>query len=312
MKADLPQNVCAVGLDVGGTKIAGGLVDASGEIVAKRKIPTKPELGGESVLERASRMAEEVAAEASFSRRNLLGVGVGLPELVDPSQSITSSHTIAWLGLPVRDSFSHLGSFRMDSDVRTAALAEAAFGAGRGFETFVYVTVGTGISSCLVQYGRPHSGARGNALILAREGSVESSKGGICPGLLEDVAAGPALVERYNRHSHTRTSLGEDVVSAAESGDVRAREIVISAGASLGQSVGWLVNVLDPESVVIGGGLGLAGGLYWSSLVNSARGNIWADESRNLPIIPAALGNDAGIIGAAEIVIREHPQMTGR
>jgi glucokinase len=80
--------------------------------------------------------------------------------------------------------------------------------------------------------------------------------------------------------------------------------VVGSAGAALGVSIGWLVNVLDPEAVIVGGGLGSAGGLYWDSMVASTRAHIWADTSRDLPIVPAALGPDAGMIGAAAAIAR--------
>ena len=97
----------------------------------------------------------------------LLGIGVGVPELVDPVGNISSAHTLAWQGDGVRAAFSSLAPAVVESDVRAGALAEAMFGAGRGYRLFVYVTVGTGISSTLVQDGRPFAGARGNALILA-------------------------------------------------------------------------------------------------------------------------------------------------
>jgi glucokinase len=89
------------------------------------------------------------------------------------------------------------------------------------------------------------------------------------------------------------------VVAAVEAGEPTAIEVVQSGGAALGVGVGWLVNVLDPEAIVVGGGLGVSGGLYWSSFVASTRTHIWSDESRKLPILPAQLGADAGLIGAA-------------
>jgi glucokinase len=89
------------------------------------------------------------------------------------------------------------------------------------------------------------------------------------------------------------------VLAAGEAGDEVAAEIVRSAAEALGSSVGFLVNVLDPELVIVGGGLGLAGGPFWEALVRSTRKHVWSDETRTLPIVPAALGPEAGLIGAA-------------
>jgi glucokinase len=116
---------------------------------------------------------------------------------------------------------------------------------------------------------------------------------------LEETASGPALIRRYN-HSHpTGTSGAEDVLAAAQQGDAEAVRIVREADEALGSGVGFLVNVLDPDAVVIGGGLGLAGGLYWDVFLSSARRHIWAEAARDLPIVRAELGTDAGLVGAA-------------
>jgi glucokinase len=295
---------CAIGLDVGGTKIAAGLVTPSGRVLARRIFPTYPERGGKSVLDNTLVTARDLAQEAASRGREVLGIGVGVAELVDPDGNVTSSHTIAWRNLPIRESFSALAPSVVDSDVRTAARAEAAYGAGREFDPFLYVTIGTGISYCLVQGGRPYTGARGNAIVLSGAppvGDVNISASPLSPSLLEDFAAGPALVYRYNceRHRPHSVARAEDVLAAAKAGDPHAAEVVKTAGAATGSCAGWLVNALDPASVLVGGGLGLAGGLYWSAMLASIRHHVWADASRSLPIVPAALRTDAGFLGAA-------------
>lgn len=292
----------AIGLDVGGTKIAGGLVDlATGRVELRRMIPTGANRGGAAVLRDVVHLAEKIHADATAQDRRVEGIGIGLCELVDAAGNVTSGHAIDWRDLPVADRFAHLAPTVVESDVRTAALAEARFGAGTAYDPFVYITVGTGISSCLVQNGIPYAGARGNALVLAT-GALTVT----CPTcqttfqtVLEEFASGPALVSRYNQQTANPVTRGEEVMRAVEAGDAAAIEIVDSAGAALGVRVGWLVNVLDPAAIVVGGGLGLAGGRYWSSFVRATREHIWADNSRALPILPAALGADAGIIGAA-------------
>lgn len=303
---------CAIGLDVGGTKIAGGLVNfPAGWIVARQTIPTQPWRGGEVVLAQTLNLADSLLAEAERLELVVGGIGLAVCELVDLDGNITSGHAVAWSGLPIQEALARLAPAAVESDVRAAALAEAMFGAGQPYRLFVYVTVGTGISSCLVQAGRPYPGAHGNALILASSPLTSRcpSCGARLTPILEDFAGGPALVTRYNHYikAHSRPGLqpgeplrsGEEVLAAVEANDPAAIEVVKSAGEALGVSVGWLVNVLDPEAVVVGGGLGLAGGLYWDSFVEATRAHIWARSSREIPILPASLGPEAGVIGAA-------------
>jgi glucokinase len=117
--------------------------------------------------------------------------------------------------------------------------------------------------------------------------------------VLEECASGPGLTGRYGQLSG-QAPLGAEAVFAAErQGDALARTVIQSAGAALGVSLGWYVNVLDPEAVVVGGGLGTAGGPYWESLVASTRAHIWAENTRALPIVTARLGPEAALIGAA-------------
>lgn len=110
---------------------------------------------------------------------------------------------------------------------------------------------------------------------------------------------------RYNHEVGARYTRAEGVLAAAAAGDQAAAAIIESAGVALGVSLGWLVNVLDPEALVIGGGLGMAEGPFWDTMIASTREHIWSDTSRDLPILHAALGNDAGIIGAARSTVQE-------
>jgi glucokinase len=189
----------------------------------------------------------------------------------------------------------------LESDVRAAAAAEARFGAGRLYRLFVYVSVGTGISSALVQDGVPLTGARGGAVVLSSAPiSVPCAAcGGWSEFVLEDFSSGRALAQRYREASGREIENAQEVVLAAANGDRDAIAVVEGAGRALGSAVAWLVNVLDPEAVVVGGGLGLAGGLFWDGLEQATRAHIWNEAARQLPIVPAALGRDAGLIGAA-------------
>lgn len=299
-----PQT-CAIGLDIGGTKIAGGVVVfPSGTLLTRRVVPTDPGRGGAAVLEDALALTAELIEQGSEHNQKLIGIGIGVPELVDPSGDITSAHSFDWRDLPVTERFGRLAPAMIESDVRAAALAEALFGAGRAFRLFTFVTIGTGISHCLVMDGKPFAGARGNALVLASGAltSICADCGAVSDQVLEEYATGPAIVRRYNDVVSGDARRGEEVFAAVEAGDPAAHDVVRSAGEALGNTIGFLVNVLDPEAVIVGGGLGRVGGLYWQSLVGSTRAHIWAGNSRELSILPAALGTDAGIIGAAATI----------
>jgi predicted NBD/HSP70 family sugar kinase len=308
LKANDTSNIerCAIGLDVGGTKIAGGVVTPAGVVRCKRVIATEPQRGGEAVLSRTVKLAEELLHEAATMGLKTDGVGLAVPELVDLEGNLTSSSTIDWRGITVRDRFSHLGPAWIEADSRAAALGEALFGAGLPFKLFFYVTVGTGIGSCLVQDRHPYAGARGSAGTLASSPltSTCSKCGEIVTPVLEEIASGPALVKRYNQASGRRVLRSEDVLAAAAAGDATAIQVTASAGEALGATVGLLVNVLDPEAVIVGGGLGMADGLYWTRFVNSARNHIWSGTNRSLPILQAGCGVDAGLVGAAASVWR--------
>jgi len=291
-----------IGLDVGRTKIAGGLVDTTtGTILVRRKIPTIARWGGGAVLRDVVGLTDSLTSKARARGGTVQGIGIGVAELVDPNGHIRSAHSIDWTSISPEASLAHIAPVVVESDVRAAALGEARFGAGQPYSIFTYVTVGTGISSCLVQDGRPFAGSRGNALVLASApiSSTCVHCGAGQEQVLESVASGPALVARYNSRVNRTIVDGHEVMAAVAQGDEVAKDVVRSAGAALGNSVGWLVNVLDPEAVVVGGGLGLAGGLFWDSFVASTRAHVWSELTRELPIVTAGLGADSGIIGAA-------------
>ncbi len=297
---------CAIGIDIGGTKIAAGLVSPDGKVIQQQRIPTQAHLGGEHVLQTVRQLIELFLRQAKALEKTVSGIGIGVAELVDYQGNVTSSQTIKWQGLDVQAKLSTYAPTVVESDVRAAALAESMFGAGRGLEYFLYVTVGTGVSHCFVQAGRPFAGARGNALVFASSPYTVYDQAEPKQYLpLEQFSSGPALVQRYNEMSGKSLTQGTEVVAAAEQADEVAKFVLESAGAALGVGVGWLVNTLDPHAVIVGGGLGVSEGLYWQTFEKAAREHIWAEATRHLPIQRASLGVDAGLIGAAALVLRE-------
>ena len=303
------QQFGAIGLDIGGTKIAAGVVLwPSGQILRRTIIPTNPKRGGEVVLKDTVELAQQLHLWAQGEGINVTGIGAGVAELVDCDGNVTSSCTIDWSGRPVQQKLSEIVPAQVESDVRAAAEGEAVFGAGRGHPLFIYVTVGTGISYCLMQNGQPLKGVNGNAITMASSplSTVCTHCGTKLRPVLEEFASGPAIAKRF-AHAKNRESAEtcEDVFRAASNGDNDALAILTSAGEALGVSVAFLVNVLDPGMIVVGGGLGTAGGLYWDAFERSCREHIFADNSRGLPIVTAKLGIDAGLVGAAAVIFAQ-------
>jgi glucokinase len=291
-----------IGIDVGGTKIAAGAVElSSGAVAFRRETPTRPERGAAKVVADIETLAEGIAGELRRDGCVPVAAGIGVPELVDAAGQIRSAHLLDWSAKPLAERLGAIAPTFIAADVRAAALAEARHGAGREFDSFAYISIGSGISSTVVQDGVPLVGARGGALVLS-----SGSLGVPCPEcsnwtefVLEDYASGPALARRYAAATGRAVEGAEVVLAAAHDGEPTAVQIVDSAANALGSSLGWLVNVLDPEAIVIGGGLGLARGRFRERLIDATRDHIWNPGARGLPFVSAALGADAGLIGAA-------------
>jgi len=289
----------ALGIDVGGTKIAAGLVDtATGAILTRETIATLAARGGGAVLDDTVALARRLFGQAT---RPVERIGVGVPQLVDNAGRVCSAYNFDWTNLPVRDRLAELAPATIESDVRAAALAEAVFGAGKGHRQFAYVTVGTGLSYCLVLDGRPYAGANGFAIHFASSALrlLCESCGAVNRPVIEEVSAGPAIASSYARRAGRPVAGAEAVLAAAAGGDADAIAVIDAGADQLGPLVALIVNMLDPAAIVLGGGLGLAPGRYRDRLVAATRAHIWAEACRDLPILPAALGTDAGLIGAA-------------
>jgi glucokinase len=259
-----------IGVDVGATKLAAARVDVdTGAILAAQRLPTGPGRGAEAVLADCVALARVVAG-----RDKVAGVGIAVCEIVDPGGRVRSAETLDWRGADLSAAFAAIAPARVDSDVRAAAIAEAAFGAGRTEPDFLYVSVGSGISHCLMCGGVPRAGVRGAAI-------------GTGAPLVERWSSGLALA-RLSGHASAQDALA----------DPAAEPVVANGARRLGLALAALVNALDPGAVIIGGGLGLHGG-YRERVVAALRAEVYDPEARQLPVLPAALGADAGVVGAA-------------
>jgi glucokinase len=305
-----------IGLDAGGTKLLAGVVDEAGAVLY-RTVRTWPrEAGREDVLLRFQTAISEAMREVD----GITAVGVGLPATMDLASGVAvGCRHLPIAGFAFRDWLRgevELPVF-VDNDATLALLAEHRGGAARGVRDAVLLTVGTGIGGGLMSDGRLVHGAHGAA---GEPGHMSiDADGPECPGdcpgrgCLEAYVSGPvlarmgyeyaALADDYNL-GRVLAANGEltaaDVVQAARSGDPGAREAIDRMGEKLGVGIAGLLNLLDPEVVVIGGGLGSdAGALLIEPAERTARARALEPAASAARIVAAELGEDAGMLGAA-------------
>lgn len=286
----------ALGIDVGGTKIAAGIVDlTTGAVTARRQVPTGYDRDGQAILDDTVALARELVRDAARLGLHPKALGLGVAELVDRQGRVFSSHRIRWGGMDVAGQLGAVLPTVVSADVRAAALAEARFGTGRGLSDFYYVTIGTGVAGVLVLNGMPYAGSRGAALVIAN--SLERRRCPACGhesrGMVEDVASGPGVAAAFGAET------AEEVLTAAAAGDARALQVIDHATAELGRVLALLADSLDPQAIVLGGGLGCAPGPYFDAICRAIHAGLWDGVAHDLPITRAALGPDAGLIGAA-------------
>jgi glucokinase len=293
----------AIGIDVGGTKVALGLLDAAElSLLESVVIPTGRDRGGKAVLADIRASAADLAGRAAARGRRVSGIGLVVPEIVSLAGDIVSGEVIPqWNELPVAEVLSEIAPVLVEADVRAAAFAETVLGAGQGYDYLVFVTVGTGISYTAVYQGRPIAGSRGGALnigtsVLARLPEHCAGPGQPRELELERISSGSALVERYVARGGRAEGAG-DVLAAAQRGDQAAAEVLDEGARTLGIAIALLVNVLDPEAVIVGGGLGSADTSYWQATRDYARQYLH-DFAAGTVLARGALGADAGVIGA--------------
>jgi len=294
--SSLSTDPVTIGLDVGGTKVAGGLVTRSGEVRGVRERATLVDGHRDPGLKVTLAVAEELMNAAHKATLRVDGIGVGFPEYVGHDGLLRSHEVLAWTEQPAA-LLSELAPVTVESDVRCAALGEAARGAAQGLASFAFVIVGTGISYTLVEDGEPRQGRRGEAIAL---GELEVSRRVDAADLvtLEGYASGEAIRERYASQGGRSVDGAADVARLAASGDAIAASVLASAACALAEGLVSLTRLLDPGAIVVGGGVSGARGVWRNVLKSTLEAGL-----RSRPEPPslrwAQLGREAGIIGAA-------------
>lgn len=307
------------GIDIGGTRVKTAVVTAAGEILARTELPTLTEAGFADLVERINGALDDSLTAARLTRADVRGVGAGIAGFLDvDTGTVIEAVNIGWSNLPFVDLLERVMKLpvTIENDANVAALGEAWIGAGQGARSVLCATVGTGIGGGIVIEDRLYRGVSGMAgeighMVLHREGPLCN-----CGhhGCLEVLASATAIV----REAKVRRSTGElpadadilgaaDVFQLAAEGHAAAQEVIQTAGEWLGYGLAVAATCLNPDVIVVGGGVSKAG----ESLMTPIRS---AFARYALPLVGkpedvrlAQLGNDAGVIGAARVAALKWP-----
>ncbi len=294
-----------IGIDLGGSKIALGLVGPGDEILARRRIDTCAEAGLESVIER---IASQVADLNSLlpPGESAAAIGIGAPGPVDH----ISGDLLALVNLPglsntpFRRAMSERLSLpvSLDHDAKVAALGEFHFGAARERDSLIYIVIGTGVGAAIIYesqliYGEGNSAGESGHMTI-------DPKGHPCHcgsrGCLEAYASGPALSKHFAAATGTTIS-GDEIARRAHAGDDHARRVFQEAGRALGIAIASLAMTLNIETFVIGGSVAKAGDLLLEPARQTLPGYAFRAVSARVKIMASSLGEDAPILGAAHM-----------
>lgn len=308
-----------VGIDLGGTSVKIGLCDAAGTLLHKHEGPTRANQSAEQVVADIAGYVREAVANAGKQWEHVAGVGAGIAGMIDMSTGIVKlAANLGWKNVAVKELLETAleKPVKIDNDANVAALGEAWSGAGAGVANVVCFTLGTGVGGGLIMNEKLYLGFHGMAgeighLPMVMDGGRSCGCGQT--GCLETIASATGIirsakeaVERGEQTSMSQTDISSAkvVFDAAKAGDAVALKIVEEAAYYLGRAMALLTAVLDAQRFVVGGGVSLAGDLLFNSIRTVYSKYTTPALQENVEIVPAQLGNDAGVIGAAGLFIK--------
>jgi len=308
-----------IGVDLGGTQIRALRTDLAGEKAARAEQLTQAQQGPQAVLSRILKTVREVME--GVPQEEIMGLGIGAPGPIDSAGVVHDPPNLpGWPGISLVEELSGpLGlPVYAGNDANLGALAEHRFGAGVGVEHLVYLTVGTGIGGGVISHGRMLTGWRGFAAEIGHQ--TLDPDGPLCgcgqPGHLEAFASGPAIARQarlaleQGRSStipeHAKGPVtAASVAAAAMAGDALAIELLRQAGTYLGLGLANVIHILEPQRILIGGGVSRAGELLLGPARAAVEQRLMSPVYRGIEILPAALGPDVGLMGAAALALQE-------
>lgn len=312
-----------LGVDIGGTRLRAARFSPAGQMLQRESVPTCVDEGRDAVLERLYRLIERVLPG---SGEEIIGIGLAVPGPLNPYTGviIDAPNMPGWVNVPLRDLVAErFGQpVYIGNDANLAALGEHRFGAGRGYNDVIYLTISTGIGSGIITdgrmlLGRDGLGAEAGHIVVEPDGP-RCGCGGY--GHLEAVASGTALgrqaaalvaegrapaIAALAGGDPSRVT-GEIVGKAALAGDPVARELVTRAARYIGQGIATLLHLFNPGIVILGGGVTQLGDLLFEPVRARVRELAMSPVYwENTPIVQAALGDDVGLLGALALVLKE-------
>lgn len=299
-----------VGVDFGHTHLRVALADLSSTVLGERELAVDVDRSAAEALDAAARLVDELLDDAGVERDRVVGVGMGLPGPIDRETGVVGSSVILenWSGVKAAAELEErLGlPVRVDNDANLGALGELTFGAARGARNVVYVKVSSGIGAGIVIDGEVFRGSSGAAGEL---GHVIVDPGGLLcrcgnRGCLETVVASGPLV-RLLRTTHGPDVTVADVVEGARSGDVACRRVLADAGRSIGQALATICNVFNPDRLVIGGELSVAGEPLLEGIAESLRRYALPAVLEAAQLRQGVLGARAEVLGAVRLVVAD-------
>jgi glucokinase len=297
----------AVGIDIGGTKTAVGLVDGTGQVVADVTLPTDLSVTPQEMIDRICRTIRKLLAERGMAPETLVGIGIGAPGPLDAKNGIITCppNLSGWREIPIveqlRSSFPV--PIRLENDANAATLAEKWIGAARESDNFLYMTISTGIGAGLFLDGRLYPGFRGNAGDVGH--IVIDPAYGRCPcgqdGCFEWIASGTAIARQASQLLE-RPVTTREVFALYEQQHPAISRLVEEIFDKIGVGCVTLINLFDPEMIVIGGGVSQAGEPLFDAVRRYVGKHALNPSGRRTRIVASALRQHAGLIGAAALL----------
>lgn len=305
------------GVDIGGTFVKLGLFTVEGELLDKWQIVTRREDQSSHILPDIAKALEDKLAEKGISKDEVAGIGFGTPGPVTADGVAVCPANLDWVNKPVAKELSELTGLpcRGGNDVNVAGLGEMWRGGARGYKNVVVVPIGTGIGAAIIVDGKVITGAKGAAGEVGHihvDDEIEQACGCGAVGCVEQFSSATGLVRMAKKlvsETDRATSLrdleeitAKDVIDAAKAGDAAADEIFDKFCDCLGYSLAATAAVIDPEIFIIGGGVSKAGQVLVDRVQAYFVKYVWPG-CRGIKFALAELGNDAGIYGAASMII---------
>lgn len=308
---------CIFGVDLGGTTVKLGLFDPEGKVLEKWEIITRKEDSGKLILPDIADAVKGKMQEKSIAKEDVIGVGIGVPGPVDSAGIIYKAANLGWGVFSIKEELSGLlDGIRVEAgnDANVAALGEMWRGGGQGYDNMVAVTLGTGVGGGIIVDGKILTGAKGAGGEIGHI-LVEEQETEVCgcgkTGCLEQYASATGVVRLANRRlaKDDKASVlrgkkisAKDVWDAVKAGDELAVEVAKQFGEYLGKGLAAVACVVNPDIFVIGGGVSKAGDVLMDYMVEPYKKYVF-HGSRETKFALATLGNDAGIYGAAKLVL---------